>query len=71
MKAQELIKLLQALPEDAEIGVRGYEGGYDKATSIKTHKVVYDPRSFEGDYRPIYTDEDEEPEFIMYELSAF
>ena len=40
MTAKELIKLLQEVPEDMPIMVQGYEGGFNKPSSVYEEEVI-------------------------------
>lgn len=53
MKAKDLIRVLSAMPADAEIIVEGYETGFDSVHEIQEIKVVEvkNPSEFDGQYQ--------------------
>ena len=42
MTKKELISKLEELPDDAEMGINGYEGGYSLLGSITPIKIIRD-----------------------------
>lgn len=57
MKVKDLIVELQALDQNLNVLVAGYEGGYNLADpSLETRKFKLDPEPFCGDYDTIVAD---------------
>jgi len=50
----DLIKILQAYPEDMPVVVSGYEGGYENFYSPVVKKVVHQPENpyWDGQFQP-------------------
>lgn len=60
MTKKELLNLLQDIPDETEIFINGYEGGYDRLENIHSKSLYYSPSSYCGDYNEWFEDDAKE-----------
>ena len=67
MTVSELILVLSRQPPDVEVVVGGYEGGVTSVIGVEKIRMIRDGDKgvdFCGEHRPIWDDDDVEPEAI-------
>lgn len=68
MTVEELISILQTMPQHSEVIVYGYELGYDKVTTVQTTEIqkVDRPERWEGEFKNWSEEEKKENAVLLF-----